>query len=93
MEQVGGEVTPASLKRTGLLGWRRKASSAYSTPGAGHIRGLLFRTGATQTESDHGLEVMTGTHVVGGTPRARRMTWEEWRADEQEEKARRWPRG
>ena len=95
-----GTVTPAGLKAwarrvraeargngNGLLGWCRKALSAYTwcRTNKGPQNEWLFRIKKTDTESCKcGAEKMTGTHVVEECPelsqwRPRRAVWKNWK--------------
>ena len=94
-------VTPAGLKawarrvraearggnRNGLLGWCRKALSAYTwcRTNKGPQNDWLYKIKKTDTEScKRGSKTMTGTHVVEECPeldewRPRKAVWKEWR--------------
>ena len=94
-------VTPAGLRAwarrmraeprggngNGLLGWCRKALSAYTwcRTNKGPQNEWLFKIKKTDTERCKcGSKTMTGTHVVEECPelnqwRPRRAVWKEWR--------------
>ena len=77
---------PRGRNGSGLLGWGRKALSAYTwcRSDKGPQNGWLFKTGKADSDRCRCGAVMTGTQVVEKCPeldqwRSRRAEWREWR--------------